>query len=99
MRMSATSSIGFVPTSVAGRLFVVPLRVTVMVPPLTAAAITWLFVTTSPLLEMIMPVPWSSSPLPFTSMLTIEGKDALYQLGNTHAVGQHRGPGRRCSLR
>ncbi len=32
IRMSATSSIGFVPTSVAAMLFVVPLRVTVMVP-------------------------------------------------------------------
>ena len=33
MRMSATSSIGLVPTKVAGRLLVDPLRVTVMVPP------------------------------------------------------------------
>ena len=40
MRMSATSSTGFVPTKVAGSLFVDPLRVTVIVPPLTAAAMT-----------------------------------------------------------
>ena len=58
MRMSATSSMGLVPTSVAGRLFVEPVRVTVMVPPLpTAAAITWLLVTTRPFDVMIMPVP------------------------------------------
>ena len=40
MRMSATSSMGLVPTNVAGSLFVDPLRVTVMVPPPTAAAMT-----------------------------------------------------------
>ena len=40
MRMSATSSIGLVPTNVAEIDLVVPLRVTVIEPPLTAAAIT-----------------------------------------------------------
>jgi hypothetical protein len=73
IRIKATSSTGLVPTNVAEIDFVVPLRVTVIEPPLTAAAMTWLFVTTSPFFEMIMPVPSSSSPLPVTSMLTVEG--------------------------
>ncbi len=38
--MSATSSIGLVPTSTAGMLFVEPVRVTVIVPLCTAAAMT-----------------------------------------------------------
>src|SRR5665213_3066316 len=40
MRMSATSSTGFVPTKVAGNAVVDPVRVTVMVPPGTEAAMT-----------------------------------------------------------
>ncbi len=73
MRISATSSMELVPTSVAGSALVDPVRVTVIVPPPTAAAITWLFVTTRPLDEMIMPVPWSSLPPPLTSIETTEG--------------------------
>ena len=73
MRISATSSMGFVPTKVAGRALVEPVRVTVMVPFGSAAAMTWLLVTTSPSAEMIIPVPWSSLPCPLTSMETTEG--------------------------
>ena len=40
MRMSATSSIGFVPINVAGNALVEPVRVTVIVPPFAAAAMT-----------------------------------------------------------
>jgi len=39
---------GLVPMSVAGKALVDPVRVTVIVPPFTAAAITWLLVTTRP---------------------------------------------------
>ena len=57
MRMRATSSMGLVPTSVAGNALVEPVRVTVIVPPFTAAAITWLLVMTRPFFVMTMPVP------------------------------------------
>ena len=57
---SATSSVALVPRSVAGRTALVPVRVTVMTPPFSAPAMTWLLVTTRPPGVMIIPVPWSS---------------------------------------
>ena len=63
--------------------FVDPVRVTVIVPPLTAAAMTWLLVTTRPFAVMIMPVPWSSLPAPFTSIETTEGCDLATSRGSS----------------
>ena len=40
-----------------------------------------------------MPVPWSSSPLPFTSMLTIEGRTRCTSLGMLTPLGKMAAPG------
>ena len=78
---SAASFDGSAPTRVAGWAFVVPDSVTVMVPPPSARATTWLLVITSPLGEMIIPVPWSSSPSFFTSIETTAGRTSSTSLG------------------
>ena len=91
--INATSSMGLVPTSVARSALVDPVRVTVIVPLCTAAAMTWLFVTTRPLDEMIIPVPWSSIPLPFTSMETTDVSTRFTNLGMLIPLGKIAAPG------
>ena len=43
---------------------------------------------------MIIPVPWSSVPLPVTSMLTTEGRTFCTNFGMLSPLGSTAGPGR-----
>ena len=65
----------------APSFFVVPDSVTVIEAPVSARAITWLFVTTSPVDEMIIPVPSSSSVEDFTSIDTTAGRTFFTSCG------------------
>src|SRR5579872_453718 len=99
---SAASLDGSVPTIVAGRAAVCPYRVTVMV---VAPEMTWLLVSTSPELVMIIPVPWSSTvppnsppptPLgPLASMETTSGS-TLFTMVGIEAPPASAGPGVSC---
>ena len=95
----AVSLEGSAPTKVAGNAAVWPYRVTVIA---VAPEMTWLLVITSPVVSMIIPVPWSSTaplkrplapvPGPLASIDTTSGS-TLFTMVGIWAPPARAGPG------